>query len=413
MARRAPIFLVQEELFRDKLSKVVVAGDGNCLFYSLLTVAGRPLGDQMSFRQLCAEFFASRWLECPPSSGRRSSTYAARLNDCYSGEPAFRGINPCFPDADAYVGYITRDQAWAGMSEIEVLSILWERPIIVWSSDGLPKPGLINFVKGVSPINIVYSNGNHYDALVGLECDASLIAATDALHKKGRISTLSAGANLVDLAGAHLSSSPKIDAVGPSTVSFPLSSKSSVPKRKADLPSMRSAKKGSHNVDGVSKAHNKWRVGINVTILGVKQSRLTVPFDYLTENVANKVHYFLRCFMSGTEVDPKICDLEPAIVEQLQDFLLELRSGTIDACLNKVKANARSVKQPSPIPKSNLRGVLCNDGVWVVRIKLQDVFGKEKSTKFPFVYLLEKDAGLAYDFAIVHYCFIINQKMTY
>jgi hypothetical protein len=122
MARSALIFVVQEALFLNKLSKVSVPGNGNCLFCSLLTVAGRPLEDHMSLRGLCAEFFARRWLECPLGSGPRSSTYAARLNDCYSGEPSFRGVNPCFPDADSYVTYITRDQSWAGMSEIEVLS---------------------------------------------------------------------------------------------------------------------------------------------------------------------------------------------------------------------------------------------------------------------------------------------------
>jgi hypothetical protein len=116
--------------------------------------------------------------------------------------------------------------------------------------------------------------------------------------------------------------------------------------------------------------------------------------------------------MSGIEVDPKICDLDRATVEQLQDFLLELRSGTIDAYLSKVKANAKSVRIPNTIPKSILRGVLYH-GVWVVRVKLRDVFGKEKSSKLPFTYLLEKDAGLAYDFAIVHFCFVINQKMNH
>jgi hypothetical protein len=150
----------------------------------------------MSLRSLCAEFFARRWLEYPPGSGPRSSTYAARLNNCYSGEPSFRGVNPCFSNGDAYVAYITRDQAWVGMSEIEVLSFLWGRPIIVWSSDGLPKPGLIGFVADVTPINIVYSNGNHYDARIGLDSDASLIAATTALYLKGRTSILSARANV-------------------------------------------------------------------------------------------------------------------------------------------------------------------------------------------------------------------------
>jgi hypothetical protein len=116
--------------------------------------------------------------------------------------------------------------------------------------------------------------------------------------------------------------------------------------------------------------------------------------------------------MSGTEVDPKVCDLDCAIVEQLREFLLELRSGTIDAYLKKVKNNARSIKQSNTILSSNLRGVLYH-GVWVVRVKLRDVFGKEKSTKLPFTYVLEKDAGLAYDFVIKHFCFVINQKMNH
>jgi hypothetical protein len=274
------------------------------------------------------------------------------------------------------------------------------------------------------------SNRYNYDALIGLHSVASLIAATAALHSKGRASTSSTRANVVDLAYDAPVHSPTVDANQPSTVppslafdlsvpkrpmvSPPIVSESSLkPKRKADLPSIRPAKKGFHGVDGVRKAHHKWRVGINPTIFGVKQSRLTVPFDYLTEDVATQVHYFLCSSMSGTKVDPKICDLDRTIIDQLQDFLRELHSGTIDAYLNKVKANARSVKQPSAIPKSNLRGVLYNDGVWVVRAKLLDVSGKEKSTKLPFTYLLEKDAGLAYDFAIVHFCFVINQKMNH
>jgi hypothetical protein len=176
------------------------------------------------------------------------------------------------------------------MGEIEVLSFLWGRPIIVWSSDGLPKPGLIGFVEGVSPINIVYSNGNHYDALIGLDSDASLIAATAALLLKGRTSTLFARANIVDLACVQPSSRVVADAIRPSVVPPPVVSGLSVPKGKANIQSTRPAKKAKHNTDGVRKAHHKWRVGIYPTILGVRQSRLAVPFDYLTEDVANKVH---------------------------------------------------------------------------------------------------------------------------
>jgi hypothetical protein len=137
MAGLAHVFVVQELLFTDMLTEVVIEGNGNCLFYSLLTGAGRTLEDHMSLRSLCADFFANRWTECAGGSGRRASTYGARLNDCYSGEPVFRGVNPCFPDAGAYIWYILRDKAWAGTSEIEALSCLWRRPIIVWSSDGL------------------------------------------------------------------------------------------------------------------------------------------------------------------------------------------------------------------------------------------------------------------------------------
>jgi hypothetical protein len=163
------------------------------------------------------------------------------------------------------------------MSEIEVLSFLWRRPIIVWNSDGLPKPGLIGFVEGVPPINIVYSNGNHYDALIGLDSDASLVAATAALHQKGRTTTLFARANVVNLACAQPPSCAVIDAIRPSMVPTPIVSKPGVSKRKADIQSTRPAKRGSRYADGVRKAHHKWRVGITATIIGVKQSRLTVP----------------------------------------------------------------------------------------------------------------------------------------
>jgi hypothetical protein len=244
MAERALAFVVQEALFRDMLTKVAVEGNGNCLFYSLLTVAGRPLEDQMSLRNLCAEYLASRWLECPPGSGRRSSTYAARLNDCYGGEPAFRGVNPCFPDAGTYVRYITQDQAWASMSEIKILSTLWRRPIIVWSSDGFPKPGLIGFVADVPPINIVYSNGNHYDALVATVSDATLVAATAALYEKGRAGTLAARANVVDFANEP---SPRVQDPGTiETLTLPLEGLSKVShKRKSIHQDFKAVKKGT------------------------------------------------------------------------------------------------------------------------------------------------------------------------
>jgi hypothetical protein len=415
MARPAPLFAVQEELFCDKLSRVVVNGNGNCLFYSLLTVAGRPLGDQMSLRELCADYFASRWLECPSRFGRRSSTYAARLNDCYSGEPAFRGMKPCFPDADAYVRYITRDQTWAGMSEIEIISLLWRRPIIVWSSDGLPTPGLINFVADVPPYNIVYSNGDHYDALVSVVSDAALVAATAALYTKGRALTLAVRADVVDLGSDVPLLSPEVVLAQPPTFVSNGIPRTRTPRRKAEKQVSSAATKGSRLDEGFRKAHTKWRVGFRPNIPNMSRSRLTIPFDYPTEDVANKVFQFVVQSLAGNEPDGSTSGLESSIVEHLKEFLLHLHSGTIDAHLSSVRARTLKGDQATTIPKSTLRGVLYNEAAcdWLVRVKVRDVMGKEKSFKLPFRYRLEKDAALAYDFAILHFCLVIDQKMNH
>jgi hypothetical protein len=138
-------------------------------------------------------------------------------------------------------------------------------------------------------MNIVYSNGNHYDALIGLDNDTALIAATAALYLKGRTSTLSARANVVNLTNACLSKSPVIDVTHPSIEPSLVLCTSSAPKRKADAQSFCQMKKGKRIVDGIRKAHQKWRVGISGDTSGVKHSRITVPFDYLTEDIANKV----------------------------------------------------------------------------------------------------------------------------
>jgi hypothetical protein len=278
----------------------------------------------------------------------------------------------------------------------------------------------------------VYSNGNHYDALIGLDSDTALIAATAALYLKGRTSTVSARANVVNFTGACLPESPAIDAPQPTmepplavcqsgapirkvaqpTAEPPLAvCESGAPKGKVDAQPFYPMKKGSRLVDGVRKAHQKWRVGISADTSGVRHSRITVPFDYLTEDIANNVYYFIRRSMAGTEPDPKGCGLDCEIVEQLREFLVELRSGTVDAYLSKLKALAKKSGQPGAVPKSVLRGVSYHaSGDWCVRMKLRDVFGKEKVANLPFTYPMEKDAGLAYDFAITHYCFVINQK---
>jgi hypothetical protein len=410
MARLAHVFVVQKPLFTDMLTEVVVEGNGNCLFYSLLTGAGRALEDHMILRSLYADFFTNRWIGCPVGSGRRASTYGGRLNDCYSGEPVFHGVNPCFSDAGAYGRYILRDKAWAGTSEIEALPCLWRWPIIVWSSDGLLNPGLIGFVPDVLPIHVVYSNGNHYNAIVGIVSDA-----TAALHRQGAAETCAARANLVEFVVDPLpfARETELIASSPFLESEGLSKPASL-KRKADAKNARPLKKDSGVKTGVRKAHNKWRVGIRPDIPGVSRARLTIPFDYQTKEFAERVYQFVVLLLARDEQDESTCKLDSQIVEHLRRFVQQLCSGTIDTHLSKVKGDALSGGQAIVIPKSTLRGVVHDAGcVWLVRVKVRDVMGKEKSFKLPFRHHLEEDAGLAYDFAIVHFCAVIGQKMNH
>jgi hypothetical protein len=117
--------------------------------------------------------------------------------------------------------------------------------------------------------------------------------------------------------------------------------------------------------------------------------------------------------MAGDEQDESTCELDGQIVEHLRQFPQQLRSGTIDAHLGKVKEDALSEIQATTVPKSTLRSVVYDaECVWVVCVKVRDVVGKEKCFKLPFRYPLEKDAGLVYDFAVVHFCAVINQKMN-
>lgn len=74
-------------------------------------------------------------------------------------------------------------------------------------------------------------------------------------------------------------------------------------KRKIDLLNARPFKKGGRVNVGVRKAHNKWRVGIRPDISGVSRARLTIPFDYQTEEIANRVYQFVVRSMAGDEQD--------------------------------------------------------------------------------------------------------------
>jgi hypothetical protein len=49
-------------------------------------------------------------------------------------------------------------------------------------------PGLLGFKPGVAPINVVYSNGSHYDALFYLVGEQEMLRATHLLHEQNTAS---------------------------------------------------------------------------------------------------------------------------------------------------------------------------------------------------------------------------------
>jgi hypothetical protein len=86
-------------------------------------------------------------------------------------------------------------------------------------------------------VNIVYSNGNHYDALAGTVSDISLMISTAALFCRGRSQTLFAKNNLINLASDSQLAFPAIASNQAASASFQDVSKAIVSKRKADVQS--------------------------------------------------------------------------------------------------------------------------------------------------------------------------------
>jgi hypothetical protein len=62
----------------------------------------------------------------------------------------------------------------------------------------------------------------------------------------------------------------------------------------------------------------------------------------------------------------------------------------------------------------NLRGVSYSaDNVLVVRLKLPDLLWKPKVYKVPFHYAIAREAGLAYNYAVIYFCGLLNQKSSH
>jgi hypothetical protein len=430
MAKHEPIRLVQEAvggggspftvvepLFHWMLQRVRVDGDGSCLFYSFLVASGQSIEGYMRLRLACADFAASKWhIQIPGKA--RGSIYAACLNDSYRDE---RSNNKAtFKDLAAYVQYITGDRAWAGMMEIHIVSALWRRPILVWKNEGVLSPGMIGYQAGAPPIHVVYSGGNHYDALCSSVDTSAMISVVLRLHERNLQSTLTNQVDVVDLDPkpvlasmcCPIAASDAMDRAPPATDTN-LKQKR---KRILETEGTVTSRKTQLN-NGVRRAHDVWRVGFRPRDLNNKlMSRKTLPFDYSTEEEAERVYrYFSK--NRGGKSDNETFGILNDQIKSIDAIIASLQTETVDKVLDSLQHSGKVKTSMGAVPMRDavyLRGVSYDaNRVLVVRQKLPDVLRKPRVYKVPFHYVVAREAGLAYDYAVTYFCELLNQKSSH
>jgi hypothetical protein len=129
------------------------------------------------------------------------STFAKLVNDCYPEFDSDGNMMRCrFENRKSYVRYITIDREYGDATEALVVALLWGTPNILWQDFGRLSPGMLAYVPQVPPIHLVYSNGNHYDALFYLLNQDEMLQATLNLHKKVRCAiALARAGGVIDL----------------------------------------------------------------------------------------------------------------------------------------------------------------------------------------------------------------------
>jgi hypothetical protein len=147
-----------------------VAKDGNCLFWSILAAQGLKDSGHLELRSSCAESVVAEW-----------NNYAAYANfthkpDTYSqfkkplpnkSEPS---LDLLFKDANDYSSCMKKNGIWGSYLEAEVIAKLLGIPILIWNKHTRRCYDILNYRPSIntcaSTIHIIYSNGNHYDALI-------------------------------------------------------------------------------------------------------------------------------------------------------------------------------------------------------------------------------------------------------
>jgi hypothetical protein len=154
------------------------------------------------------------------------------------------------------------------MTEIYIVSALWRRPILVWTNEGVLFPGIIGYQAGARPIHVVYSKGNHYDALCSSVDTSSMLSTVFRLHERNLQSTAANQVNVVDLDPDPVPDPVLASMCRPITTSNAMDRATSATdailkqKRKRDLEmegTLTSSRK-SRIHDGVRRSRNVWRV---------------------------------------------------------------------------------------------------------------------------------------------------------
>jgi hypothetical protein len=148
-----------------KLQKMEIA-------YFALFLAAQGLNDSshLGLRSRCADIVVAEW-----------NKYVAYANFSHKpdtntqlNKPLHNKSEPSsdllFKDANDYSSYMKRNGIWGSYLEAEVIAKLIEIPLFIWNKHTRRCHDILNYKPGIntcaSTIHIIYSNGNHYDALV-------------------------------------------------------------------------------------------------------------------------------------------------------------------------------------------------------------------------------------------------------
>lgn len=275
----------------------------------------------------------------------------------------------------------------------------------MWTNGGVLSPGTIGYHEGACPIHVVYSSGNHYDALYYSNDTSAMILAVCRLHDRILHNTNTNRAAVIDVeAESPIVQNGSLKVAGAEKSAAIATNALSKSKGKRTLESdANEVSKSSRLNEGVQKSRNIWRVGFRPRGLNNRElSRKTLPFDYSTEDEAKRVFQYFSHRREGN-MDHQTFGVPSDHIQSIDAIVASLHAGTVDGVLNSLKATKAKVSNSAVIVRedAHYRGVSYDlNNVLVVRLRLPDVLRKLRVYKVPFRYAIAREAGLAYDYAI-------------